>query len=152
MNWENLFKKYVWNEQTPYLTSVEKLTLKQANSELLIYCIFIGIFFLVASIAAIKSAPDTSHSGVAIYSFSIVCACVIFLFLKNYLTALYLSTGPIIVLAYIYLYDTTGQRNDIDTLIVTVILLCVIRYSFRAVAISKIYPFLPSSDHNQKTH
>ena len=134
MNWEGLFKKYIWNNRTPYFIPVTKLTRIQANSEILIYCIFLGIFFLLASIMAIHGEPRTQFSGASLYSFSIVCSCIIFKFFKSYATALYLSTSPIIVLVYIHFYGVSEERNHLDTLIVTIILLCLIRYSIRVVA------------------
>ena len=140
MEWEKLFKRYVWNDQTtPYLTSVKKLTQRQANSEVFIYSLFIGIFFIVACIAAIRNGANTASAGIALYSFSTVCAAVIFCYLKSYYASLYLSAAPLTIIAYIFISNHVISSHSFDTLIVVVILLLVLRYSFRIIAISQYY-------------
>ena len=144
MEWEKLFKKYVWDEQTtPYLTPVKKLNRRQADNEILIFSVFIGIFFLIISIIAIGAPPPQRHLGVAVYGFSAISSCIILFFLKSYFSALYLSATPLAVLAYVFFFGLINERNPTDTLIVTIFLLCLLRYGFRIVSITSKYPYFP---------
>ena len=141
MDWEKLFKKYVWNDQTtPYLTTAKRLTRKQANSEILIYTLFVGTFFFIATIVSIIGSPVERSIGIAVYSFSALSASIMFFLLKSYFAALYLSAAPLVVLTYILFIGNLGNKEAGDTLIVTIILLCLLRYSFRIVTIANHYP------------
>jgi hypothetical protein len=73
----------------------------------------------------------------------VVCAAVLFTIMKSYAAALYMSATPAVALVYIYFYGLGSQREVFDTLIVTVILLLLLRYSFRIVALARLYPDLP---------
>jgi len=149
MEWEKLFGRYVWNDQTtPYLTPVNKLNRLQADSEILIYTLFVGTFFLIATIAAIRGTPANSSIGIAIYSFSALATSIVFFFLKSYSSALYLSATPLAVLIYIFFSEDVINRAAGDTLIVTVILLCLLRYSFRIVSIAYYYASFPKKPPN----
>lgn len=144
MDWEKLFLKYIWNPQTtPYLVPVDQLNQRQGNSEILIYSLFLGVFFGVAALLSLQTGPDAPALGVAYYGFTVVCAAALFLILKSYLAALYLSATPAVALAYLYFYGLSAERETFDTLIVTMILLLLLRYSFRIVALARIYPELP---------
>ena len=151
MEWEKLFKRYVWNDQTtPYLTAVKKLNRRQADSEILIYSLFLGIFFFVACIASLKDAPNAPPIGVTLYSFSAVCASVIFYYLKTYYASLYLSATPLAVIVYMFVSKNSIGKHSFDTLIDIVILLCLLRYSFRMVAIAWYYPPYKYNDHDTR--
>ena len=144
MDWEKLFLKYVWNHQTtPYLVPLEKLNQRQGNSEILAYSLFLGLFFAIAAIISLRGGPDGRSLGVAYYGFSVVCAAVLFTIMKSYMAALYLSATPAVALAYLYFYGLGSERETADTLIVTVILLLLLRYSFRIVALARAYPDFP---------
>jgi hypothetical protein len=144
MDWEKLFLKYIWNDQTtPYLVPLDKLNQRQGNSEILIYSLFLGVFFGIAAIVSLRGGPDGRSLGAAYYGFSVVCAAVLFTIMKSYAAALYMSATPAVALVYIYFYGLGSQREVFDTLIVTVILLLLLRYSFRIVALARLYPDLP---------
>ena len=146
MEWEKLFYKYIWNEQTtPYLTAVPQLTRRQANSEILFYCWFHAILLGMIAIISLRGGPDGRSLGVSYYGFAVVCATVLFGILKNYAAALFLSAMPLVGLAYIFLYGLGSERPAGDTLIVAIILLLFLRYSLRILSIARIYPFLPQS-------
>lgn len=147
MNWEKLFLKYIWNDQTtPYLVPVEKLNRRQGNSEILIYSLFLGVFFGAAALISLRGGPEVRSLGVAYYGFSVVCAAVLFVTLKSYLAALYLSATPLVALVYIFAYGLGAEREPIDTVIVTVILILLLRYSLRIVALARIYHELPEPE------
>ena len=146
MEWEKLFRKYIWNEQTtPYLTPVINLTRRQANSEILFYCWFHAILLGMIAILSLRGGPDGRSLGVSYYGFSVVCASVLFGILKNYTAALFLSATPLVGRAYLLFYGLGSERPAGDNLIVTIILLLFLRYSFRIINIARTYPFLSQS-------
>lgn len=146
MDWEKLFLKYVWNHQTtPYLVPVEKLNRRQGNSEILIYSLFLGVFFGAAALISLRGGPDERSLGVAYYGFSVVCAAALFIIMKSYPAALYLSATPAVALVYLYFYGLGAERETYDTVIVTVILILLLRYSLRIVALARAYPELPAA-------
>ena len=146
MNWEKLFLRYIWNDQTvPYLVSVGNLNRRQANSEILIYSLFLGVFFAMAALHALRGSPGAGSYGIAYYGFSVVCAAALFVILKSYYAALYLSATPAVALAHLYFSGLIFERETGDTVIVTAILLLLLWYSFRIVAIARIYPDLPDA-------
>ena len=150
MEWEKLFRKYIWNEQTtPYLTPVASLTRRQANSEILFYCWFHAILLGLIAILSLRGGPNMGSLGVSYYGFTVVCASVLFGILKNYTAALFLSATPLVGLAYLFLYGLGSERPAGDTLIVTIILLLFLRYSFRIINIARAYPFLPEPDSDE---
>ncbi|NQV99875.1 MAG: hypothetical protein HQ483_09285 [Rhodospirillales bacterium] len=144
MDWESLFKKYIWNEQTtPYLTAVPDLNRRQGNSEIFIYSLFLGVFFALFSILSLGSDLIERSVGIGIYSFSVVCAAFIFGILKSYPAALYLSATPLAGIAYLFIYGFNSDREAVDTAIIAIILLLLLRYSLRIVAVARAYPTLP---------
>ena len=147
MDWESLFKKYIWNDQTtPYLTAVPDLNQRQAKSEISIYALFLGVFFTIVAIVSLGGGPIERSVGLGIYSFSVVCAAVIFAIMKSYPAALYLSATPLAALAYLFIYGFSSERENVDTLIVAGILLLLLRYSLRIVAVARDYPTFPKID------
>ncbi len=147
LDWEGLFKKYIWNEQTtPYLTAVPDLNQRQGKSEIFIYSLFLGVFFTVVALLSLGKGQIQYGSGVGFYSFTVVCAAVIFGILKNYHAALYLSATPLVALAYLFLYGFSAERENVDTLIVAGVLLLLLRYSLRIVAVARAYPTFPKVD------
>ena len=144
MDWEGLFKKYIWNEQTtPYFTKVSELNQRQGKSEIILYSLLLGVFFAIVSLFSIGSSTEQYGSGAGLYGFSVVCAAVIFGIMKNYYAALFLSASPLASLAYLFFHGLSSDREKIDTLIVTILLLLLLRYSIRIVAIAKSYPSFP---------
>ena len=147
LDWDKLFLKYIWNTQTtPYLVPVEKLNQRQGNSEILIYSLFLAVFFGAASLLSLRGGPETRSLGVAFYGFSVVCAASLFIILKSYSAALYLSATPAVALGYIYYYGLGSERPMFDTIIVTVILVLLLRYSLRIVAVARHYPDYPPAE------
>lgn len=144
MNWEKLFLRYIWNDQTvPYLVPVDKLNRRQGNSEILIYSLFLGVFFALAALHALRGEPGGASYGVAYYGFSVVCAAALFIILKSYYAALYLSATPAVALAHLYLSGLIFERETGDTVVVTAVLLLLLWYSFRIVAVARAYPDMP---------
>ena len=147
MDWENLFKRYVWDARTtPYLVPIAQLNRRQADSEILAYCLFLGILFGVVAVSSLSAlAPHGYSPGMAFYGFSVVCAAVCFGIAKSYLAALYLAATPLTGLVYVGLYGFGSERELLDTVIVAVVLLLLLRYSHRIVALARAYPDLPEA-------
>ena len=141
-----MFRKYVWNvDTTPYFTAVPDMTRRQADSEIRFYCWFIIILFGVVTLTSFKGGMGNGSVGVTYYAFTVVCAAVLFGIAKFYPAALYLSATPLVSLAYLWLYGVGSERPLGDTIIVTVVLLGLLRYSLRLVAIGKAYPEMPEA-------
>jgi hypothetical protein len=153
MDWESLFRRYIWDSQmTPYLVPLAKLNRRQANSEILVYSLFTGVFFAVIAISSLSDGPDGGSLGFALYGFSVVCAATLFGIIRSYSAVLYLSATPLAVLAYVYLHGLSSERELLDTVIVTVVMVLLLRYSIRIVAITRAYPGLPEpSDDDDNT-
>ena len=145
LDWEGMFRKYVWNPTTtPYLTAPTDLSQRQANSEIRFYCWFLSVLFGVVALTSFKNGTGIGSVGVPYYGFSVVCAAIMFGIAKIYAAALYLSATPLVGLAYLWIYGIGEERPLGDSVIVTVVLLLLMRYSLRIVAIARAYPDLPA--------
>lgn len=145
LDWEGMFRKYVWNiNTTPYFTPVSELNQRQANNEIRFYCWFLIVLFGVVSLTSLNGGPNSGPLGAPYYGFSVVCAALLFGFAKMYTAALYLSATPLVSLAYLWLYGIGTERPLGDSIIVTIILLALLRYSLRIVAVAKAYQNLPA--------
>ena len=127
----------------PTSRRLSKLNQGQANSEILFYCLFHGVLFGVITLAALRGGPDGRIVGAAYYSFSVVIAAVLFGMLKSYPAALYMSATPLAGLVYLYFFRVGSKTAAIDTFVVTSLLVLLIFYSFRIVAVARSYPELP---------
>ena len=146
LDWEGMFRKYIWNvETTPYFTAVPDMNRRQANSEIRFYCWFIMILFGVITLTSFRGGLEGGSAGVAYYGFTVVCAAVLLGMAKFYCAALYLSAAPLVSLAYLWIFGVGLDRPLGDTIIVTVVLLGLLRYSLRLVAIAKAYPEMPEA-------
>ena len=145
LDWENLFKRYVWDDRTtPYLVPLSRLNQHQANNEILAYCLFLGVLFGVVALTALAGGtPHGRSPGIALYGFSVACAAIAFGMTKNYFAALYLSATPLAGIVYLLVYGFNSGRHLVDTLLVGLVVLLLLWYSFRVVALAKTYPTLP---------
>ena len=148
LDWEKLFKRYVWDDQkTPYFTSVGDLTRSQADNELHVYSVFLGILFGVVAVAsAIGTASYGRSMEVAFYGFSVVCAAVGLAIAKHYLAALYCAATPAAALAFLFFQGFSPTLVPLDHIVILAVLLLLLRYSFRVVAIVRRYPVLPAGE------
>ena len=148
LDWEKLFKRYVWDEEkTPYFTSVGDLTRSQADNELHVYCVFLAILFGVVAVAsAIGTSSYGRSMGVAFYGFSVVCAAVVLAFAKHHLSAMYCAATPVAALAFLLLHGFSPTLVPLDHIVILAVLLLLVRYSFRVVAIVRRYPEMPPGE------
>ena len=144
LDWENLFKRYVWDDRTtPYLVPLSRLNRHQADNEILAYCLFLGILFGVVGLTAMSG--DTPHGRspiIAIYGITVVFASIAFGIAKNYFAALYLSATPLGGLVYLSIYGFRSDRHIVDTLLVALGVLLLLWYSLRVIKLARIYPEL----------
>ncbi|GMQ76725.1 MAG: hypothetical protein BMS9Abin01_2016 [Gammaproteobacteria bacterium] len=145
MDWEKLFKKYLWDEsRTPYLTSVADLTKSQANFELFAFSLFLGTLFTVVAIASLTNAPYIGRAqGVSIYAFTIVCGAILLGATRHYLAALYCATAPIGALLYFYVFGFHPNLGAVDHVVILVVIVIWLRYSLRIISIGKRYSDMP---------
>ena len=142
LDWDKLFKRYVWDdEKTPYFTPVDDLTRSQADNELHVYSLFVGILFaVVAVVAAIGVSSYGRATGLAFYGFSVVCAAVILAFAKHHIAALYCAATPMVAFAFLLLKGFSPTLVFIDHVVILIVLALLVRYSLRVVAIVRRYP------------
>jgi hypothetical protein len=67
----------------------------------------------------------------------------LFGFAKSYPAALYLSATPLAGLVYLFIYGFDSHRPRIDTIFVAMIVLLLLWYSLRLIALARAYPDLP---------
>ena len=145
LDWEGLFKRYVWDDRTtPYLVPLSKLNRRQADNEILVYSLFVGVLFGIVGITALSD--ETLHGrspGIGLYGFSVVCACILFVYTKSYPAALYLSATPLAGLFYLFMYGFNSPRPRIDTIMVAMLLLVLLWYSLRLIGLARGYTHFP---------
>ena len=146
-NLEKFLKRYVWDdEKTPYFTPSSKLNRKQAHYECLAYSVFVGILFSAISLITLTGAGGHERAiGPALFSFTMICASVIFGFTKTYLAALWLSSAPVAAVAYFLVYGFRPSWASIDQIVVMLFVGCWIAYSLRIVAIGRRYDEMPEA-------
>ena len=146
MNWENFVKRYVWDdERTPYFVGVGKLTRQQADHEIYIYAIFLGVLFGVLTIVALAGGlPQGRSQAVALYGFTMVCSTILLGATKHVWTALYCSAAPVAVLFHLFTSGFPPRLGTIDRLALILFALVWLRYSMRIVGLAKAYPDLPA--------
>lgn len=147
MDWYSYIKKYVWNDdKTPYFISVHRLNKSQADHELFSYTFFIALLFgAIALISLTDNAPHGKSYTVALYALSVACGAVLFGATKHVYGAYYLVTAPLVTLAYFFVAGFPPNLHAIDELLLVGIVLILLRYTFRVVAIAKAYPDLPET-------
>jgi hypothetical protein len=147
MNWESFIKRYVWDDQrTPYLVRVSKITRRQADNEIYLYAVFLGVLFGVITLAALSGGlPGGRSEAIAIYGFTVVCSIILFGATKHLWPALYCSATPLAVLFYFFTSGFPSRLGGIDRFVLIVFALIWLRYSVRIVNLAKAYPDLPDA-------
>jgi hypothetical protein len=145
LDWESLVKRYVYNDaKTPYFTSVTRLNRGQARSELFVYTLFLVVLLGVIGVAALSPAlPHGGTVGVSIYAFAVVIAAVVFGLTKHVAAAAFCATAPVAALLYFALYGFQPDLGTGDRMLMVVVVLLWLRYSWRVLQIARAYPILP---------
>ena len=148
LDWESLFKRYVWDTRTtPYFTPAARLTRAQANHEILAFTLFIGILFAVAALGALTDKALFGRSPAAgLYAFSVVAGAVILNYTKAILAAIYVAAAPLACLAFVLIYGFGNDRSSADSYIVLGIVVVILLYAPRLIGIARSYPNMPEGD------
>jgi hypothetical protein len=99
-DWPSLVRRYVWHEErTPYLVRAERLTARQARSELFVYGLLLAT---LASIVAVMSVMDRTGGalaapGVALYGVAIALGAIALGAGGHPLAAWLCATAPLLV-------------------------------------------------------
>jgi hypothetical protein len=145
LDWESLVKRYVYNDaKTPYFTAVSRLNRGQARSELFVYTLFLVVLLGVIGVAALSPRmPHGSAVGVPIYAFAVAIAAVVLGLTKHVAAAAFCATAPVAALLYFALYGFQPGLGTGDRVILVVIVLLWLLYSWRTLRIVRAFPTLP---------
>jgi hypothetical protein len=145
LDWEKLFKRYVLDDvKTPYFVAVGRLTQTQARHELFIYTLFMGVLFGVIGVASISTElPHAGALGVPVYAFSVAGAAAVFGMTRHAWAAAYCACAPVGALLYLVLFGFHPNLGPWDKVLVVVLVMVWLRYSWRVLAIVRAYPDMP---------
>jgi hypothetical protein len=145
LDWEGMFRRYLADPtKTPYMVAVSHLNRVQANYEIFAYALFVSVMFGMLGIAALSpSLPHGLSTLVPLYSFSVLVAGILLGAFKHPAAAAYCATGPVALLIYFLVYGFLPTHGPIEKTILIVIVVLWLRYSWRTVEITKLYPDLP---------
>lgn len=147
-DWHDYLKKYVWDEdKTPFLVAVDRLYRNQANNEIFLYALFLSI---PAALLAAAAAAYSLRHGVQLLALAagvygaMVCAAAAWLHLrKSRFAALYGSSVPLVLLAYLLWQGFHPRLGALDQIVLVVVLLLWLRYTVRIHAIVRRYASMP---------
>ena len=145
LDWDKLFKRYVADDvKTPYFVRVERLTQKQARSELFVYTLFMSVLFAVIGVASISTElPHQGAIGVPLYALAVVCAAIALGMTGHRWAAAFCATAPVGALMYFVLFGFHPNLGTGDKTLLIVIVLLWLRYSWRILSIVKAQPDMP---------
>lgn len=151
LDWESLVRRYVYNPaKTPYLTRVSRLNRGQARSELFVYTLLLAVLTGAIGVAALSPAlPHGGAIGVPIYAFAVTLAAIALGLTRHVAAAAFCATAPVAALLYLMLFGFQPGLGTGDRILVVVIVLLWLRYSWRVLRIAKAYPDLPDPGDRQ---
>ena len=152
MNWFNLVKKYVWDDnRTPFFVPVGKLTQYQAENEAFLYTLFMGIlfgFFTIFSAADVKAHGNLQSLTMALYTFSVLCSAIYFRATMRPGAARYGVPAPAAVFLIVYTNELAPDFALVDQFLIFGFCVAWWRYNLRIVAIARAYPEMPAMPGN----
>jgi len=145
LDWDKLFKRYVMDDvKTPYFVAAERLTRTQARHELFTYSLLVGVLFAVIGVASISTElPHRGALGVPVYAVSLVCAAIVLGLTRHAWAAAWCATAPVAALLYFVLFGFHPNLGTGDKMLLIVIVVLWLRYSWRVLAIVRAYPEMP---------
>lgn len=145
LDWESLVKRYVYNDaKTPYFTAVNRLKRAQARSELFVYTLFLVVLLGAIGVASLSPAlPHGGVVGVSVYAFAVVIAAVVLGLTRHVAAAAFCATAPVGALLYFALYGFQPGLGTGDRVVLVVVVLLWLLYSWRILRIVRAYPTLP---------
>jgi len=144
MDWEALFRRYLWHEtKTPYFVRASRLTRTQARHELFTYTLFLGVLFAVLAVAALSPRlPHGDAAIVPIYAFTVTCAAVLLALTRHPAAALYCASAPVAALAYFAAFGFHPNLGTLDKIVLIVVVLAWLAYAARTVTITRNFDAL----------
>ena len=98
----------------------------------------------VIGVAALSPAlPHGGAIGVPIYAFAVTIAAITLGFTRHVAAAAFCATAPVAALLYLVLFGFQPGLDTGDRILLVVIVLLWLRYSWRVLQIAKAYPDLP---------
>jgi len=139
MNLYAYFRKYVWDdEKTPYRVPVARLSPTQARNETFAFVVLLVLFAVViAGAALLGESFGTAAPGVAVYASTVVSAALLLAAARQPLAAIYCATAPLAALLYFFFAGFPGNLHIVDELLILAVLLILLRYGVRIVAIAR---------------
>jgi hypothetical protein len=140
MSWEKYFKRYIWDdERTPYLVPVGRLSRSQADYEIFAYTVFLGILYALVAIVALSPAAGGRSEGIALYAFSVVCAAIVFAFMKGTAAGVWCAASSLVGAVIYLVTGFGGNLGWIDHALIVGFLVLWVRYSLRVWQIARGY-------------
>lgn len=100
MGWPDFVRRYVWDpERTPYLVRPERLTARQARSELFAYAFLLAVVAAVAVVLALGGRAGPLGEPLALYAASVAAAAVALGATGRPGAAAWCATAPLVVAA-----------------------------------------------------
>ena len=153
--WEKYVRKYVWDDdKTPYFTAASKLKRDQADKEIFLYCFFLATpaaLIVVAFASVLFEIGAIGNLALGLYGASMLFCAALLHIRKSVTAALYAITAPVVLLLYFAINGFPPKLHFVEQIGMIVIVLLWLRYTFRVVAIAKVYPGLPVRDINPWT-
>ena len=87
----------------------------------------------------------------ALYAFSMVCAAIVFGFTKHYLAAWYCGLAPVAMLLYFYVFGFHPSWGAVDHVVIILIAVVWLRYSWRVIGIGKCFEDMPDADDGEQS-
>ena len=148
MEWDKFLKRYVWDDQTtPYLIPVDRLTRRQARSEIKAYTIFLVFLFGIVAVATLSARiPGGRAPGISLHAFSMVCAAMLLMVLRHPHAAIYTATGPVATVIFFYQASAESKLGGIDYVVIVAFAGLWLRYCLRIYRITKAYEQMPEGE------
>ena len=142
LDWVGLFKRYVSDDiRTPYFTAVDRLTRVQANYEIFVYTLALGMMFGVIGVASLSpTLPHGNTLGVSLYAFLVAGAAAAFGISKHPAAAAVCASAPVGVLIYFTVFGFHPNAATGDKFLQVIIAMLWLRYSWRILQIAQAYP------------
>ncbi|MEZ5855332.1 MAG: hypothetical protein R3D67_11565 [Hyphomicrobiaceae bacterium] len=145
VDWENLFKRYVYNEtKTPYFVSVSRLNRLQADNEIFVYCLLQAILFAVLGVASVaRSLPHHGSPVVTLIALGLCAAAIVFWATKHPFAAASVVVAPVAGLAYFWAYGFHPRIGEGDKVLLVIVMGLWLLYNWRMLSIARLYPEMP---------
>jgi hypothetical protein len=150
--WEKYVRKYVWDDdKTPYFIAASDLKRDQADKEIFLYCFFLATpaaLIVAAFVSALHAGGEFEYLALGLYGASMLACAADLQFRKSLIAALYAIGAPIVLLLFFAVNGFPPKLHFVEQIGMIVVILLWLRYTFRVVAIAKIYASLPTRDMN----